>query len=423
MSTEYGAIEWYDEAISKIKASGLPAEDEEALIQGIEEIRHDEEHHAFHLEKLAELVKNKISVAQADKIHENKNLFKKDYGKKKVEESFKDLERDLGRDFRKIKLEDDGSETGGIAFAGETLGDFLENDLDDNYEFTLDELNKVLKDCGIKPLKKKVGESKKKIMKPKHITNESSFDDIRIYMNTWKNYNENGADLSAYGIESIADGWLTVDEAIDFAEEHAEDEPFINDTDGVPFEISEYDNAIETLQSLQELQESGVDEDVVAAIMEAEDYSVKEAIEVAESGDYYFYPDVNNDADLGYAVVEEFGSLGDVLGDRVVDYIDEDAMRDAYRDDVERMFREDAAWQIAQDEGIDEDEVTDEMIDEYVEGNLDDYLDTIIEDEIGLAEAGEIDLSDYFDYEAFGRDLRISDGYTYTDKGAIHINY
>ena len=76
------------------------------------------------------------------------------------------------------------------------------------------------------------------IQKPKHIVNESDFDDIRIYMNTWANYNENGADLSQYGIESIADGWLTVEEALEFAEKYAEDEPFINDTDNVPLSIT-----------------------------------------------------------------------------------------------------------------------------------------------------------------------------------------
>lgn len=270
--------------------------------------------------------------------------------------------------------------------------------------------------------KEELDEKKKceSIQKPRHIVNESDFDDIRIYMNTWANYNENGADLSKYGIESLADGWLTVDEALEFAEEHAEDEPFINDTDNVPFEVSEYDNAVSTLEALQRLQESNVDEDVVIAIIEATGDSIDEAIDIAESGDYYFYPNVDNDTDLAYAVIDEIGSLGDALGDRVTNYIDEDAMRRDYEYDVRNILYDDAKSEIAREEDIDEDEVTDEQIEEWVDNNFDSYMDSIIDDEISAAERGDIDLSNYFDYEAFGRDLRF-DGYTYTDKGAILI--
>lgn len=270
--------------------------------------------------------------------------------------------------------------------------------------------------------KEELDEKKKceSLQKPQHIVNESSFDDIRIYMNTWANYNENGADLSKYGIESLADGWLTVDEALEFAEKYAEDEPFINDTDGVPFAVSEYDNAVDVLEGLKELQESNVDEDVVEAIMEAKPLSIQEAVKIAEDGDYYFYPGVDNDTDLAYAVIDEIGSLGDALGDRVTTYIDEDAMRRDYEYDVRNMMYDDAKYYVAEKEGIDEDDVTDEQIEEWIDDNEDRFLDEIIEEEISAAESGDIDLSNYFDYEAFGRDLRF-DGYTYTDKGAILI--
>ena len=49
-----------------------------------------------------------------------------------------------------IVLEDDDSPYGGTAFTGETVGDFLE----DNDEFdSIEELNDVLMECGIKPIK------------------------------------------------------------------------------------------------------------------------------------------------------------------------------------------------------------------------------------------------------------------------------
>lgn len=50
-------------------------------------------------------------------------------------------------------LEDDNTETGGTAFDGETVRDFVE-ELDgvDPYEMGLEELNRDLIACGIKPI-------------------------------------------------------------------------------------------------------------------------------------------------------------------------------------------------------------------------------------------------------------------------------
>ena len=69
------------------------------------------------------------------------------------------LEKEIGKNYRSIVLEDDGTETGGVSFYGETLGDFI----DEVGSFsTLKELNDALKDCGIKTIKpKKVNEGKK----------------------------------------------------------------------------------------------------------------------------------------------------------------------------------------------------------------------------------------------------------------------
>lgn len=54
-----------------------------------------------------------------------------------------------------IELHDDGTETGGVAFKGETLVDFIE-EWENNTgrvgkEYTLAELNDALKECGIEP--------------------------------------------------------------------------------------------------------------------------------------------------------------------------------------------------------------------------------------------------------------------------------
>ena len=50
-----------------------------------------------------------------------------------------------------MELEDDASEIGGTAFAGETVMDFLES-FDERTFLSLDALNEGLKRCGIKPV-------------------------------------------------------------------------------------------------------------------------------------------------------------------------------------------------------------------------------------------------------------------------------
>lgn len=52
-----------------------------------------------------------------------------------------------------VVLEDDDSETGGVSFSGETLFDFLlESCVGDEDISTPEELNALLKSCGIKPV-------------------------------------------------------------------------------------------------------------------------------------------------------------------------------------------------------------------------------------------------------------------------------
>ena len=259
--------------------------------------------------------------------------------------------------------------------------------------------------------------NKRKLKESKKLT--ESFDDMEVFMNTWANYNEYGAD----GVLTPT-GWMSIDEAIEYCEEYADYEPFINDTDNIPFDdINEYSNASSTLKELKELQESNVDEDIVEAIVEATGYDIKEAVEIAERGDYFFYPGVNNYTDLAYAVIDEIGGVGEALGDRVVNYIDEDQMRREYSWDIREIMRDSAEQEVDEaHEGEDEDSYDREQeIEDWMDEHEDEWLDMVINDELDAAERGEVDLSNYFDYEAFGRDLSF-DGYTLTDKGAILVN-
>lgn len=56
-----------------------------------------------------------------------------------------------------VELEDDESPYGGTSFMGETLRDFM-HELDIPYNISLEDLNKELKDYGIKSLKAKENE-------------------------------------------------------------------------------------------------------------------------------------------------------------------------------------------------------------------------------------------------------------------------
>ena len=54
--------------------------------------------------------------------------------------------------YKQIVLEDDDTPTGGVAFQGETLEDFLEELADSDDIRTIKDVNKALVECGIKPV-------------------------------------------------------------------------------------------------------------------------------------------------------------------------------------------------------------------------------------------------------------------------------
>lgn len=244
-------------------------------------------------------------------------------------------------------------------------------------------------------------------MKPINIIkklNESTIlEEKPVYMNTWKNYNEYGADLDAYGIK---DGWMTIDDALEFCKEHAEDEPFINDTDGVPIEISDYDNAVDKLNQLKKIEEADVDEDVFKAFIEDGSYTnIDDIIDKIESGDYIFFPDVDNDEDLAREYIDMCGGITYAVSNgRIEDYFDEKA----YKEENEDAFRE----MIAENEGKDVDDVTDEEVEDFAE--------MVMQDEISNAKYDNNDdfFDKYFDYKAFGDELSFD--YTYTSTGALY---
>lgn len=224
--------------------------------------------------------------------------------------------------------------------------------------------------------------------KPKKILKEetNSSDDIMVYMNTWKNYNEYGADLEEYGIK---DGWMTPEQALEFCEKYAEDEPFINDVDNCPFEVSEYDNAPAKLEEIIRYNEFE-EKDILKNAMETGMYdSIDDYIDIIERGDYIWFPGVSDDEGLGEAYVDMVGFEGISNKENYID-----------RDKVVGMIESSYSEEELEEYGGAEAEA-DAMIDSYVDSGDESFIEQ------------------YFDYDALGRDLSFD--FTYTSDGAIQL--
>ncbi len=220
-------------------------------------------------------------------------------------------------------------------------------------------------------------------------------DDVKVYMNTWKNYNEYGADLEAYGIK---DGWVTPEEALEFCKKYAEDEPFINDTDNCPIEVSEYDNPVDKLEELIRYDEYE-DKTLLKNAMETGEYdTVDDYIDVLDVGDYIWFPGVSDDEALARAYIDMVGGLEGVANKE--NYFDRESWKDDVRADEESYYRE---------EILDDEE-------EFDEDAFEKYLDNLADE---MAENYDGSDESVFDYEAFGDEL--SSDYTYTSDGAINL--
>ena len=217
---------------------------------------------------------------------------------------------------------------------------------------------------------------------------KNPYENIKVYMNTWGNYNEYGADA-----ESIKGGWMTPDEALEWLDkqEIQEEEPFINDVDGkLPFEVDEYSNPKQVLEQIKDLQSlSGDEAKALSAIMESQNDNYEMCKEILDSGDYIFFPDVSDDDELGHAYVDMVGVMGVSNPEK---YINQDEIEEEIRNSLEDS----------------ETEYSDEMISE------------LAEEEIENNKNNEKYLDDHFDYEALGRDLDM-DGYYFADTGAIYV--
>ena len=211
---------------------------------------------------------------------------------------------------------------------------------------------------------------------------------IKVFMNTWANYNEYGA---SEGITPV--GWMTPEEAVEYAKKYQEYEPFINDTENCPWDAEENGIAHElpNMQAYNEFE----DKTLLKNLIETGRYNdIEDYISIAIDGDYIWFPGVKDDKELGEADVDMLGGIESVQNPW------------QYFDTSQR------ANELEIDMGAEE-------------GNEDlsrsDYEQFAEEEAENMEEAGNLDyIERYFDYEAFGRNLRM-DGFTYTTDGAVQI--
>ncbi len=133
---------------------------------------------------------------------------------------------------------------------------------------------------------------------------------LNIYINTWGNYNENGADGGEWITLPMDEDELQekLDQVADAM--HDEDpEWFVNDyewtTDIQPFEVNELDNYFELNEQLNDLDD--LDEwerEEIAAAVDAFGYSFMEAYEKQQQGCFILYRDQDLE-DVAYDLVNE----------------------------------------------------------------------------------------------------------------------
>lgn len=134
---------------------------------------------------------------------------------------------------------------------------------------------------------------------------------LNIYINTWGNYNNNGADFGEWITLPMDEDEL--EEKLDeVAEAMGDNDPewFVNDyewTIGVtPFEVNEMDNYFKLNERLEELGTiTEYEQAVLLSILDVYTSDFDEAVEILQSGNYIFYQGAEL-SDVAYEQVQDY---------------------------------------------------------------------------------------------------------------------
>lgn len=143
---------------------------------------------------------------------------------------------------------------------------------------------------------------------------------MNIYLTNLGKYNEGELIGEWVELPVSHEELQKVFERIGINEEY--EEYFITDYECDFYEVGEYES-LDTLNEIAErIEELGEEEsEVVKALMSELGYTLNEAIDKVNSGDYRIYSDCDDMTDIAYQVVEECGYLNNVP-DNVARYFD-----------------------------------------------------------------------------------------------------
>lgn len=143
---------------------------------------------------------------------------------------------------------------------------------------------------------------------------------MNIYLTNLGKYNEGELIGEWVELPVSQEELQKVFERIGINEEY--EEYFITDYERDFYEVGEYES-LDTLNEIAErIEELGEEEsEVVKVLMSELGYTLNEAIDKVNSGDYRIYSDCDDMTDIAYQVVEECGYLNNVP-DNVARYFD-----------------------------------------------------------------------------------------------------
>lgn len=146
---------------------------------------------------------------------------------------------------------------------------------------------------------------------------------LKIYLTNLGKYNEGILQGEWLELPVSQEELKEVFERIGINEEY--EEYFITDYKCDFYEVGEYEN-LDTLNEIAERIEELDEEEskVVKALMSELGYTLDEAIEKVNNGDYRIYSECNDMTDIAYEVVEECGYLNNVP-ENVARYFDYEA--------------------------------------------------------------------------------------------------
>lgn len=146
---------------------------------------------------------------------------------------------------------------------------------------------------------------------------------LKIYLTNLGKYNEGILQGEWLELPVSQEELKEVFERIGINEEY--EEYFITDYECDFYEVGEYEN-LDTLNEIAERIEELDEEEskVVKALMSELGYTLDEAIENVNNGDYRIYSECNDMTDIAYEVVEECGYLNNVP-ENVARYFDYEA--------------------------------------------------------------------------------------------------